>query len=151
MNQTDSPERTPLRLSARRILTGILVAILGFGLLGTVAVLWENPLFVRMTPVDGWEVSLLALLSVLGGVYTAIRRPFCSNTAAGTGGILGFVGIACPVCNKILLLVFGSELLLTYFEPIRIHVAAIGVIIAAWAVYHEWKSQTGFKLEWKPG
>ncbi len=123
----------------RRLLAGAVMAVASFAVLGTVAVLWENPFFIRMTPVGGWEVSLLTLLSFLGGLYVVIRRPFCSNGTVGVGGVLGFLGVACPVCNKILLLAFGSELLLTYFEPIRIYVAALGVLIAAWAVFHEWR------------
>jgi len=139
--QTSSGTSFPTWLSTRRITTGVIVATAGFAMLGTVAALWENPLFFRMTPIDGWEVGLLALLSLLGGIYVAIRRRHCSNKAAGTSGVLGFVGVACPVCNKILLLTFGSELLLTYYEPIRIHVAVVGVIVAMWAVHHEWKRQ----------
>lgn len=123
----------------RRLLAGAAVAAGAFALLGTVAVLWQNPFFIRMTPVGGWEIGLLALLSLLSGLYVAIHRPFCSNKTIGVGGVLGFVGVACPVCNKILLLAFGSELLLTYFEPIRIYVAALGVLIAAWAVFREWR------------
>ncbi len=42
------------------------------------------------------------------------------------------------MCNKILLLLFGGDLLLTYFEPVRIYVAAAGVLIAAVAVAREW-------------
>lgn len=123
----------------RRLLAGAAVAFAAFAALGTVAVLWDNPFFIRMTPVGGWEIGLLALLSLLSGFYVAIHRPFCSNKTIGVGGVLGFVGVACPVCNKILLLVFGGELLLAYFEPIRIYVAALGVLIAAWAVFHEWR------------
>ncbi len=67
-----------------------------------------------------------------------IRRPFCSVKTVTTGGVLGFIGVACPVCNKILLLLFGGELLLTYFEPVRIYVAALGVLLAGAAVMHEW-------------
>jgi len=93
-----------------------------------------------MTPVGGWEISLLTLLSILTGLYVVIRRPLCSNGTVGVGGVLGFLGVACPVCNKILLLAFGSELLLTYFEPVRIYVATIGVAIACWAVMSEWRS-----------
>jgi hypothetical protein len=91
-----------------------------------------------MTPVSGFEIAALAALSLLLGLYVAIRRPFCSIKTVGTGGVLGFVGIACPVCNQILLFLFGGELLLTYFEPIRIYVAAAGVLIAALAVVREW-------------
>lgn len=117
------------------------VAVAVFVVLGTVAALWENPLFVRMTPAGGWEIGLLALLALLSGAYIVIRRPFCSNKTVGTGGVLGFLGVACPVCNKILVLIFGGELLLAYFEPVRIYVTMLGVLIAAWAVYHEWRRQ----------
>ncbi len=53
---------------------------------------------------------------------------------------MGFVGVACPVCNKILLLLFGGELLLTYFEPVRIYVAATGVLVLGVAVIAEWRA-----------
>lgn len=125
-------------VTARRIVAGFAVAAGSFVLLGTVAALWDNPLFVRMTPAGGWEISMLAAMSLLSGVYIAIRRPFCSMKGAGAGGILGFLGVACPVCNKILLLVFGGELLMTYYEPVRIYVAAIGAVLIAWVTIREW-------------
>ncbi len=124
-------------MNLRRTPLAILLAVGSFIVLGTVAALWENPLFVRMTPVGGFEVGLLATLSVLLGVYVVVKRPACSVTTAGAGTVLGFLGIACPVCNQILLLIFGGELLLTYFEPLRIYVAAAGVIIMGLAVLHE--------------
>lgn len=118
---------------------GVAVALLAFGGLGTLSALWNNPLFIRMTPVGGWEIGLLGALSVLFGLYVGIRRPACADKAAGAGGILGFVGVACPVCNKILLLLFGGELLLTYFEPVRLYVAGAGTAILAIAVIFEWR------------
>ena len=127
--------------SFKKLLSGIAVAIVTFVALGTVAALWDNPFFIRMTPAGGWEIGLLALLAFLSGLYVVIRRPFCSNNTVSVGGVLGFLGVACPVCNKILLLAFGSELLLTYYEPARIYVAAIGVAIAAWAVVREWRQR----------
>ena len=125
-------------LSLSRTLKGFAVALGSFVALGTVAAIWENPLFVRMTPAGDLEVVLLGLLSVLLGTYVAIRRPYCSAKTAGVGGVLGFIGVACPVCNKILLLIFGGDLLLTYFEPVRVYVAAIGVLAVAAAAAREW-------------
>ena len=125
-------------LSLSRTLKGLAVALGCFVALGTVAALWENPLFVRMTPAGDIEVVLLGLLSVLLGTYVATRRPFCSAKTASVGGVLGFIGVACPVCNKVLLLLFGGDLLLTYFEPVRVYVAAVGVLAVAAAVAREW-------------
>ena len=125
----------------RENLKGITVAIFSFAGLGTVAALWDNPLFVRMTPVGGWEVALLAILSLLLGAYVVLRRPSCSIKSASAGGVLGFLGIACPVCNKVLLFLFGGEMLLTYFEPVRVYVAAVGVLVMLCAVIWEWTMQ----------
>ena len=125
-------------VSPQRAIQGVLTAAISFGLLGSVSALWDNPLFMRMTPAGDFEIGLLLAMSVLLGAYVAIRRPFCSMKFAGGGSVIGFIGIACPVCNKVLLLLFGGELLLTYFEPVRIYVAGVGVLLAAAAVMYEW-------------
>ena len=131
----DESEKLPL--TAGRVIKGAIVSVVMFGGLGTVSAIWENQFFIRMTPAGNWEITALLALSILIGVFIAIRRPACSGMKAGAGGVLGFLGIACPVCNKILLLIFGGDLLLTYFEPIRIYVAFLGVGLAGWAVFLE--------------
>jgi len=125
-------------VTPKRIAEGIVLAIAGFVLLGTVAALWDNPFFVRMTPAGGWEIAMLAAMAAISGVYVAIRRPFCSVKGAGAGGVLAFLGVACPVCNKILLLIFGGELLMAYYEPVRIYVAAAGALLIAWITLREY-------------
>ena len=128
--------------SLRPCLRGAATALVSFALLGTVAALWENPFFVRMTAAGGWEIGLLAILSVLTGVYVALRRGACGTRRAAAGGVLGFLGVACPVCNKILLFVFGGDLLLTYFEPVRIYVTAAGTILVMGAILAEWRGRS---------
>ena len=93
-------------VSPTRAIQGILTAAISFGLLGSVSALWDNPFFMRMTPAGDFEIGLLFAMSVLLGAYVAIRRPFCSMKFAGGGSVIGFIGIACPVCNKVLLLLF---------------------------------------------
>jgi predicted transporter len=105
-----------------RALKGLAVAITSLVVFGTVAALWENPLFVRMTPAGSFEIVLLTLLSVLLGIYVGIRRPFCSAKTATASGIVGFIGIACPVCNKVLLLAAAAimhEWLLLRRQPVE--------------------------------
>lgn len=118
-------------VTPKRIVAGIAVAVVSFALLGSVAALWDNPVFVRMTPAGGWEIAMLGAMSLVAGIYVAIRRPFCSAKGASAGGVLGFLGVACPVCNKILLMIFGGELLMAYYEPVRIYVAAAGALLIA--------------------
>lgn len=126
-------------ISLDRLAKGVVVASLAFVIMGTVSAVWDNPFFLRMTPAGGWEIVLLGALSALLGFYVAIRRPTCGIRTASAGGVLGFLGVACPICNKVLLLAFGSELLLTYFEPFRVYVAAAGVAIVAVAIVLEWQ------------
>jgi hypothetical protein len=119
----------------KRIAWGAGVGMVMFAGLGTTAALWENPLFMRMTPTGGFEVLLLVLLSALTGLYVGLPQTACGKRTAGAGGIIGFLGIACPVCNKILVLLFGSALLLEYYEPARLYLALGGVALLAVAIW----------------
>lgn len=106
-----------------------------FVVLGTVAALWSNPFFMRMTPTGGFEIALLLSQSLLAGVYVGLPRKPCGTSTAGAGALIGFLGIACPVCNKLLVLLIGGTLLLEYFEPVRLYVALAGAALLAAAVW----------------
>lgn len=138
--KTNPAKRAPNRNLMLQVGVGALVGVASFVALGTVAAVWENPFFIRMTPVQGFEIPLLAAMSILFGLYVVVRRPVCGNKFTGLGGIVGFVGIACPICNKILLLVFGGELLMLYLEPSRLWFSIAGVAMVGGAVVRElWK------------
>ena len=94
---------------------------------------WANPFFVRMTPVGPWELGATVLTALLAGVTSAFWVPACRLRTSGTGGMASFLGIACPTCNKILMLVFGGPALLAWFDPLRPYLAAAGVVIMAFA------------------
>ncbi|MGT2467834.1 hypothetical protein ACVOMV_27760 (plasmid) [Mesorhizobium atlanticum] len=119
---------------------GVLAAIGSFALLGTVAALWADPFFTRMTPTSGFEVGLLALQAILLGVYVAIPVPACALKIASLGGVANYIGIACPICNKVLLFVFGANALLTYLEPVRLYLAAGGALVTLAAVLMRWRN-----------
>ena len=118
---------------------GVLIAVGSFIFLGTVAALWQNPFFIRMTPTSGFEIGLLALQAILLGVYISIPVPACAVKLASVGGIVNYVGIACPICNKLLLALFGASTLLTYLEPVRIYFAVGGVLLMSIATTVRWR------------
>ena len=126
-------------MTPRSVARGILFATGSFLVLGTVAALWPNPFFMRMTPTGGFEIGLLAAQSILFGAYLAIPMPACATKLAGIGGVASFLGVACPICNKVLLFLFGAQVLLTYLEPARIYLAAAGALITAIAVVIRWR------------
>ncbi|MEJ6783400.1 hypothetical protein [Aminobacter sp. Piv2-1] len=132
---------TAIGWHGRAILKGAAAAALTFAALGTVSALWDNPFFVRMTAVAGWELPALVVMSALSGLYIAVRRPVCSVRRAGIGGVTGFIGIACPTCNKILMLLFGGEFLLMWFDPIRPLISALGIALLAIASWHELRAR----------
>ena len=121
-------------IGLRELMVSAVIGAVVYGVFGTVSALWHNPLFIRMTPTSGFETGLLAVQSALLGLYFGIRRSSCALPKAGVGGILGFLGVACPVCNKLLMLLFGSQLLLTYFEPVRLYVGIAGILLTGLAL-----------------
>ncbi|WIV67686.1 hypothetical protein [Natrialbaceae archaeon AArc-T1-2] len=113
---------------------GIAVGAGVFLLFGIVSGLVPNPLYVRMVPRTPLDYAFLALTSVLAAVYVIQRSSLdseeCSGDRcayAGTAG--GFLAVACPTCNAVLLALFSSSALMTYFDPLRplFGVVAVGL------------------------
>ncbi len=129
----------------RRAIRGTVVGLSLFALLGTVAAVWTNPFFVRMTPVGPWEFAATVLTALLGGITSALWIPTCRMRVSGTGGIASFLGIACPTCNKVLMLIFGGPALLAWFDPIRPWIAAVGTAVMAVAAANTWRAFREFR------
>ena len=116
----------------------MIIASAAFLLLGTITALWNNSFFIRMTEVNGWDYIILSFESLLIGLFFGIRSPHCATKKAGIGGVLGFIGFICPVCNEILLLLFGSSFLLSYFGPVRHYAGALGLLLFSYALIERW-------------
>lgn len=123
-----------------RGLRGTLVAVGIFVVVGTVTAVWANPFFVRMTPVGHWELAATAMLAALSGATVVFWVPRCRIRGAGGGGLAGFVGIACPTCNKVLMLIFGGPALMAWFDPLRPYLTIVGLCAMTIAVYQAWKT-----------
>ena len=105
-------------------ITGLIVSITFFVVFGSVTALIPNSFFIRMIPTTNLDLMFLVSSSLFLGAYVGVhhykkKNMKQCNTVATTGGIGSFLAFACPICNKLLLLLFGATALMTYLEPYR--------------------------------
>ncbi|PZT71254.1 hypothetical protein DN402_03945 [Streptomyces sp. SW4] len=109
-----------------------------------------SPLFSRAVPVEWWNRPVLAATAVLAGLLLAtfVRLPGTGRhpdgpPAAGpsiagpgarlgsAGGLLAFLAVGCPVCNKVVLLLAGASGALTYWAPLQPLLAVASLVLLA--------------------
>ncbi len=119
------------------------VAFLG---LGIVTDLIPNRFFLRMVPPNPVDYLFLTLTSVLLGTYISFhmhlkrRASTACTLTAGTGGVGGFLGFGCALCDKLLVLLLGVAGVLTFIEPYKPLFGTIGVLMLGYAVYRSGKA-----------
>ena len=124
-----------MKMTNKELVKIVLISAAVFLVLGAVTAVYQNPFFQRMTPLYWFDYVFLIIESILMGLFWGMNAPVCALKKAGFGGVFGFLGFACPVCNKLLLFLFGSGILLTYFEPVRPYVGILGLLLLSFAVY----------------
>ena len=105
-----------------------------------------NPIFGREVPVREWETWVLLATSVLTGLWFGLQRARrvvaadgsvagedSSAPAVGAAGLALFA-VACPVCNKIVLIALGTSGALGIWEPLQPWLAAISLLALVGAV-----------------
>lgn len=114
-----------------------------------------NPWFMRMTPVLWWNRPVWLLTAALSGLllatYVADGPPSRRERSAehpegpdtdsldatarrgGFAGVLGYLAIGCPVCNKIVVLALGASGAMSWFAPLQpiLAVASLGLLVVA--------------------
>lgn len=116
-----------------------------FILFGILTSLIPNPIFSRMTQTTFLDYFLLTATSFLLGTYLGLYRHKKSHSSSAcaasyAGGAAGFLGFACPICNKALVLMFGLSGVIMYFEPVRYALGITGLFAIAFAVADERKA-----------
>ena len=123
-----------------RLLRSVGVSIGVFVLFGAVTGLIPNPVYVRMvehTPAD--YLFLLATAAFAGAfVYqrSLAAEPIGDRFAVG-GIVGGFLAFGCPICNAVLLALFSSSALMTYFDPLRPLLGAVSALSFAGLLYYQ--------------
>ena len=122
------------------LVRGLGIATGTFLLFGTVTGLIPNPIYVRMvehTPAD--YLFLLATAAFAGAfVYqrSLAAEPIGDRFAVG-GIVGGFLAFGCPICNAVLLALFSSSALMTYFDPLRPLLGAVSVVAFVGLLFYQ--------------
>lgn len=111
-----------------------------------------NSLFGRSVPVQWWNYPALAVTSVLAGIVlsTYVNRqdpsPSAQAPAPGSrlgavGGVLSFLAVGCPVCNKLVLVLLGTSGALSYWAPVQPLLAVLSIVLLAEAALRRLSTQ----------
>jgi hypothetical protein len=124
------------------VFLGIFFSLVIFFLFGIISSLIPNEYFVRMIEPKVVDYVFLVLTSILLGVYLSLsifekdRGNKCDYMVGG-GAVLGVFSFACPVCNVLLVSIFGASAILTYFEPYRPILGIISIALIGLALWYK--------------
>ncbi len=127
--------------TARRWVVAALAALATVLAVGLPTVLIPNPVFGREIAVTWWAWPVLLVTAVLSGLVSAtyVRSPYAPRRDPGSrwgvaGGLLAYLAVGCPVCNKVVLLALGYAGAVQWFAPVQPLLAFGGVVALAWAL-----------------
>ncbi|MFP8959782.1 hypothetical protein ACLIYP_04275 [Streptomyces nanhaiensis] len=104
-------------------------------LIGLPTAVIPNPLFSRMTPTLWWNYPALAATAVLAGIVIAtyVKAPADprASRSGSIGGVLSFLAVGCPVCNKFVLMALGTSGALGIWAPLQPFLALASVALLA--------------------
>lgn len=140
------PEPTHWERPRPRLGVTVAAAVLTFLVIGVPTDIVPNPVFGREVPVRPWEPWVLLMTSVLTGLWFGLQRARRvvaddgtvsgedSNAPAFSAAGLALFAVACPVCNKIVLIALGTSGALGIWEPLQPWLAAISLVALLGAV-----------------
>jgi hypothetical protein len=142
------------RMNAAHVIppgTRVSAAIYGLGaaiattlLIGIPTVLIPNSFFARMEPVRTQDYVFLAITVMLTGILAASYAiPAACPLQEGklaAGGLLSFLAVGCPVCNKIIVLAVGASGAMSYFAPIQPLIAIVSMVLLGYAIWLRYRS-----------
>lgn len=112
--------------------------------IGVPTALVASPVFGRTVAPRWWDHVVLVASSLLIGMIWASRTPAGPAAADGgdvaedadrrrsvLGGVLTYLAVGCPVCNKLALLALGAGGAMTWFAPVQPVLGAIAVALLA--------------------
>jgi hypothetical protein len=137
---------------ARRWLVAAGAALATVLVIGLPTDVVPNPVFGRSIEVTAWSYPTLVVTGLLGGLLAAtyVRTEAPADTTAklgGVGGLLAYLAVGCPVCNKLVLLALGTSGAMQWFAPVQPYLAAAGVVLLAGALYVRLRGEVACPVE----
>lgn len=123
---------------ARRWAAAVIATVLSALALGVPTDIVPNPVFGRQIPTPLWAYVAWAVTSVLAGLvlatYVSQVSPSGEERRVTIGGLLSFLAVGCPTCNKVAVIALGSSGAITWFEPVQPVLALAGIALLAYAL-----------------
>ncbi len=125
-------------VSARLLATAVVAAaVLAIAAAIPTAII-DNPWFSRMTPVYWDQYVFWIGTSILGGALIAsYLAPAARASGLGKGvggGLLGYLAIGCPICNKLIVGLLGVSGALDYFAPAQPVLGILALLLTGLAL-----------------
>ena len=152
-----------LTWSIRRWVVALAAGVGAFLVLGLSTAVIPNPVFGRTIAPTSWAMNVLIVTSALTGllVATYVRNsgralmpsasaePVPGQRAVGRGtlgGMLAYLAIGCPVCNKLALVALGSTGAIQFYAPVQPYLAVAGIVVLGWALFFRLRGELTCRL-----
>lgn len=131
--------RSALSLLGRPLVVGVSVALATAVIIGIPTDVLPNPWFGRDIPVRPSDVVVLVALSLLTGALAATyalpyTQPAGPRRLGLGSGVLGWVAVGCPTCNKAVVALLGTSGATSFFGPLQPALGSLAVVLAATAL-----------------
>jgi hypothetical protein len=125
--------------NARQWAAACIGAVVTFLVLGIPTDIVPNPIFGRAIEPTWWSLPVLIATSLLGGVLLAtyINTNAFDRSArvGGVGGLMAYLAIGCPVCNKVVLLALGTTGAMNWFAPVQPYLGIAALLVIVYALH----------------
>ncbi len=134
----------------KHILLGATTSLIVFFLFGILTAIIKTPFFSRMIETTAIDYFFLISTSILIGVYVGLylyNRNKKGKICTYTGAFAGLFAVSCPVCNTLLVVLFGISGVMLYFEPLRPILGWLAIILLIIGISYQIKVKIKYKLD----
>ena len=124
------------------VLAGFLATLIPVGIPTAII---ENPIFSRMTATRTQDYLIWIATALLAGLTVGTFAVLPGSNPKGLlqGGVLSFLAVGCPICNKLVVALIGVSGALTFFAPLQLYLGLLALLLLAWTFLLRLRSLAG--------